>query len=1119
MKQSKFSVAILLSLFCSSVAFAQTVTITPSTITDPNQPLSFDNVPLGATSLPQSINVVTSFPTTILLQPASAPWLVFPGGLVYTTGPGGVTIPLAASAAGLGLGTYTGSFNISVSQYLVATVFVKISVTGASALSAYPSSFYFSAQQGAYTAVPGSAQFFISSTGTSLTYTVQTQVQAGDPNWILLGANTGVSGYSSIAVRVSPIALSAGIHNGYISVFSTTTNDSVTIPITLVVNPNSAISVSPGAAGTILWQIGSSDPPMQQFTVSSAGGSVQFTARLSPYVSWATVTPFSTSAGPGNPATVTLIPTPNAARLGQGTYTTSLIVTPIGGADLPPVPIQLIATANPFLQISPGILSFVTQFGYAQAPPDQLIYLTAPGSGAVGFAYYSDSPWLTATGSSAVTPAVLTVHANPIGLPVGTVYGRITLYPINGDNYTETIPVSLTVTSASQLSVGPMQLLFSYQTGAGVPGPQDIQVTAGGQAVPFTVSASTGSCGGNWLQAVPSSFTTPATVSVSVQPQSISPGSCQGLLTLAYNTGSGPASAIVNVTLAISNNPELSVSMPAGFGDEHSSLGVASYTRLISLSSTDGSTPVNFSVSASTVTGGGWLSVAGISVGSTPQNIMVQVNPWAVPGPGQYMGSLLISSFSLPYGFVSIPVTLTIASTVTVSVSPPALSFTQTLGAGLPAAKYLVLSTNGGAVATYSTFISQISGGNWLSVSPTYGQANGAVQVSVLANSLPQGTYQAQIVFTFQNSVTAPVTVNVALVVGPPVRTITASPQSLTFAYQIGGTLPASQQMNVTSTGGAVDFTAATTSSGWLSVDVTSATTPKTLNISVSPQGLSASANPYTGTIRITAPGVLANPIVINVSMNVSAPATPVPVTIANAASGAYGGIAPGEEITIKGTALGPATAAMFRVNLQGNIDSTLSGVRVLFSNIPGTPLYVSAGQINVVVPYEIEGRATVDVVVEYQGTQSAPYSTSVAAAAPGLFTSNFTGSGQVIAINSDGTLNGTTGGGFAPAAPGSVLVVYATGFGQTSPHSITGSVTPIPDTPTDFLKVPGTVTATIGGQNASVLFAGSAPGLVTGIVQLNIKVPSGVSGDDLPISVSVNGKPTPVIGTTVAVR
>ena len=1110
----------LAALGCSPTVHAQAITITPASVTDPNHPMVFNNVPIGAISLPLSITVTSSVLTTVAVE-SNDPWVLFPNGPVYHPGPDGLKIPVEVSAAGLTQGSYSSSFDISVSQYVVATVYVSMTVSGTSALAAYPSSLFFSAYQGTSTATPSSAAVTITSSGSALGYTLYTQVQAGDPNWILLNTTGGVTGFSSFVVQVNPSGLSVGSHTAFIAAFSNSSNDSATINVTLMVYPNSVLSVAPSAPPPFLWQVGTNAPAAQSFTVSAGGGTVQFSARLSPLVSWAALNVLGSSSGPFTPATLTVTPIPNSIGLRQGTYTTNLIVTPLGGADLPPIPITLIATTYPFLQLSTTSLSYSAQFGSPQAPPDQPVAVAASDSGSVGFTFTSDSPWLSATASPASTPSTLTVHVNPAGLPVGTVSGNLTIFPTNGDNYAETISVTLMVVASSQLSAGPSQLLFSYQTGLQPPPTQTVQVRSSGQPVFFTVTTVTASCGSNWLTAVPSSYTTPATLSVSVSASGFVAGTCQGIITLNYNSGSGPATAVVYANLAVSDSSELAVRMPAGFGDETAQQGAAAYMRQISLSSTDFSTPVGFTAFVYNLSGGSWLSVAGISTGLTPQTLSIQVNPTAVPGPGFYTANLVISSLSLPDGFVTIPMTLRVVPAVNVSVSPTSLSFNQTQGGPVPGAKILILNSSGGN-ATFGATIPQITGGTWLNVSPSSGQANGFLQVSVVPNSLAAGDYSAQILLTFQNAATSSFTVNVILHVSPPPKAVSASPQSLSFSYRMSGSQPLSQKVTVMSTGGAVDFTVASTSSGWLSTDVTGGTTPKDVNVSVNTAGLAASGSPYQGSIRITAPGVLASPITINVTLTVAVAATPVPTTVVSNASGALGPIAPGELITIVGTTLGPATPAdgvLFTVNAQGNVDSSLAGVRVLFSDIPGTPIYVSPGQINVIAPYEIENRGSINVVVENQGVQSGLIQVAVANFAPGLYTNNLTGAGQVTAVNQNGTLNGPAGGGFSPAAQGSILTVYATGFGQTSPHSITGSVTPIPHTTVDLLRVNGTVTATIGGQTADVQFAGEAPGIVTGVTQLNIKVPNGVSGDRLPISVSVNGISTPLIGTTVAVQ
>jgi hypothetical protein len=90
----------------------------------------------------------------------------------------------------------------------------------------------------------------------------------------------------------------------------------------------------------------------------------------------------------------------------------------------------------------------------------------------------------------------------------------------------------------------------------------------------------------------------------------------------------------------------------------------------------------------------------------------------------------------------------------------------------------------------------------------------------------------------------------------------------------------------------------------------------------------------------------------------------PQVASIGNDASGLAGPIAPGEWISITGSQLGPSGGAGYTANANGGVDSTLTGVQVLFDNIPGTPIYVSDSQIRVIVPYEIADRADVDVSV-----------------------------------------------------------------------------------------------------------------------------------------------------------
>ncbi len=78
-----------------------------------------------------------------------------------------------------------------------------------------------------------------------------------------------------------------------------------------------------------------------------------------------------------------------------------------------------------------------------------------------------------------------------------------------------------------------------------------------------------------------------------------------------------------------------------------------------------------------------------------------------------------------------------------------------------------------------------------------------------------------------------------------------------------------------------------------------------------------------------------------------------------------------------------------------------------------------------------------------------------------------------------------------SPAAKGSVVQVLMTGGGQTTPAGVDGQITSISATPPITSAPQLGVTATVGGQPATVVFAGEAPGLVAGVLQVNVQIPA----------------------------
>ena len=198
------------------------------------------------------------------------------------------------------------------------------------------------------------------------------------------------------------------------------------------------------------------------------------------------------------------------------------------------------------------------------------------------------------------------------------------------------------------------------------------------------------------------------------------------------------------------------------------------------------------------------------------------------------------------------------------------------------------------------------------------------------------------------------------------------------------------------------------------------------------------------------------------------------------------GAVAPGMLATIYGNQLGPATGVTASLGANGGIADKLAGVQVFFGDSAAPVLYAQAGQINVVVPFEVEGLSTVQVHTEYSGLSSNTNTLTVVPAFPELFTQNY---GNLIGLNQDGTVNS----GSNPAPVGSVISVFGTGGGQTDPPEMDGTLA---SGPLARLKLP--VQAQIEYDNgngystiaAPVLYAGAAPGLLAGVFQVNVQIP-----------------------------
>lgn len=244
--------------------------------------------------------------------------------------------------------------------------------------------------------------------------------------------------------------------------------------------------------------------------------------------------------------------------------------------------------------------------------------------------------------------------------------------------------------------------------------------------------------------------------------------------------------------------------------------------------------------------------------------------------------------------------------------------------------------------------------------------------------------------------------------------------------------------------------------------------------------------------------------------------ATPSVTSVTNAASYATEAYSPGEYITIFGINLGPSTA-MFGQVANGQLSTSLGGVQVLVNGTPAPLGYVSATQINALIPYEAAGSGTASLVVSYGSAQSPAFMLPIAETAPGLFTSNGSGTGEAAVYNYNASTGAVTlNGSSAPATAGEYLMLFGTGEGQLSPPGVTGQI--VSGAPA---TIAASVSVTIGGVSipaANIQYAGEIGGNVEGAFQMNVLVPNGLPSGNDEIAVTIGGVSTQS-GVTVAIQ
>ncbi len=741
------------------------------------------------------------------------------------------------------------------------------------------------------------------------------------------------------------------------------------------------------------------------------------------------------------------------------------------------------------------------------------------------FTTSSSVPWAT-VGGSASTPGSITIAANAAALALspnqspyfGMVTVTCTAQTCSGKQ--QTIAVTLVVTPPPpELSLG--SPLLSFVASASSPQSSSTAlalVNAGGGSLAIqsvTAAASWISVGAFPATVAPGPG---GAVTITVNPLGLNTGYYFSTVTVVSSAGT----ASVPVTLLISASALLTLG-PAGTQfslPQGGALGNANGSFLVGVSS--GS--VNFN--AAVLPGAPWLSGGGSGTASaaSPGTVTFSINQTAVAalGAGAYYGTIRVSSSGVTGSLQDYQVVLNVGaagSPIVPNPQPAGLIFIGS-GAALPPQAIQLFASSKNGIA-FQAAASTTDGAGWLSIAPATGSTSAGSPASVMVTANPAGlaagVYRGSVSFAFNTAVRS---VNVTLIVVTPA--VSASRQTSS------GTNPA-PHATTRDTASCTGAQLVPTQTGLVSNFSSPVSWPTPLGITLmddcgNPVGdaqvvatftngdpplalavVDATNGLYSGTwtprntssqvtilARASAPG-FASAATVQIPGQVAPNTAPVlapngTLDIFHPQVGA--GLGPGNIVQIYGSGLAAQTSAPTVLPLPSQINGTL----VIIGGMQAPLYYVSPGQINAQVPFELAAGNQYEVIVSANGALTTPQPIQLTDAVPAILQFN---SGAVVAEHQDGTLVSDS----SPAVPGEYVVIYLTGLGATDTPVPSGTASPS----NPLANVLDTPVLTLNGTQIPTLFAGLTPTLV-GLYQINFQIPQTLTTGEYQLLISQNG-------------
>jgi len=713
---------------------------------------------------------------------------------------------------------------------------------------------------------------------------------AGQPTGWLTATLLSATIPTSLNLQATTGALVLGSYNATITVSSAATGATNTFPVTFVITPTPAISVTSTVALSAL----QGQTTAQSIGIGNSGGGTLNGLSLGAITygagqpsGWLTSVLTSTTA----PAQVNL--SASAAGLNIGVYTATLpIASSAPGVTNSPqvvtITFTVTAPSAPTIALSATSLLFNAQAA-TDSPAAQTVSVTNSGSGTLNglsvgaVAYGAGQPtgWLSTSLSATAAPSSWTLTPTLGALAAGTYTATVAINSSapNVSNSPQTVSVMFVVTTPPTLAIGPSSLAFSAPANGANPPSQTVSISNSGAGTVQGLALGTITFGAGqptgWLSASLNSTTAPATLTLNATTGALAVAAYTATIPItSTNAANTPQS--VTVTFNVTPVPAILLSSTAVTFTSNTG-GASPAQQNIAVTNGGTETLTGLVLDAVVYPAGqpiGWLAPT-LSSTTAPATIGLQVNNTAFP-PGNYTATLAVRSSVASNSPQTITVTYTLVGTPAIALSAASLNFAAVAGGANPAAQSVTV-TNSGTGTLNGLAVGSVTYGpgaaGWLSATASATTAPMTITVQPNLGAIAVGTYDATVSVTSNNASNSPQQFTVRLVVSAPAPTnsIVITPGTLMLSMQARSpsTRTTTAQISNGGTGPlaglAVGTPAYASGSGWLSVSLGGTSVPTPMTLRGSTRTLSAGV--YQATVALSATSAATVPFIVTLEV------------------------------------------------------------------------------------------------------------------------------------------------------------------------------------------------------------------------------------------------------------